>query len=332
MPKNDNDKDKRKKSKSARRKQAIEMLMKTLPALADSDSNIEDDTTPKNAIPKIRAPKESGHKKSSSAKPSGSGHTDVNDLLGNHGGTRDNSRAGPNDANERSKEEWRRNNLCFLDMHVGHAARDHKLARQEWQGPLSDRWNANREAWNAVRNLAPYKTPEEIATYFNVDISNWGPTSNIGLLIDIAECMGNDTRLWDGSSKKEPPRPKQHKWPEGEKPMVRKKGPASEESGTLPEKSQIATCPMTFGASPKKAKLKDRKKKRKFLESPAVGQNTADTRTSSGSAGPVVRSVNAGSGVPESEGVERALFPASQDTERTLEKHEKDIHAIHESL
>ena len=60
-------------------------------------------------------------------------------------------------------------------MHVGHAARDHKLSRQEWQGPLSDRWNANREAWNAVRNLAPYKTLEEIAAYFNADISKWGP-------------------------------------------------------------------------------------------------------------------------------------------------------------
>ena len=91
---------------------------------------------------------------------------------------------------------------------------------------------------------------------------------------------------------------------------------------------------MTFGASPKKAKLKDKKKKRKFLESPALGQNAADTRRSSRgeSAGPVIRSANAGSSVPESECVERALFPASRDTKRTLEKHEKEIHAIHDSL
>ena len=126
MPKSDTNKDKRKKSKSARRKQAIEMLMKTLPALPDSDSDDEDDTTPKNPILKIRAPKESGRKKSAGAKPLGSGHTDVNDLLGNHGRTRDNNRAGQNDADERSMEEWRRNNPCFLDMHVGHAAGDHK--------------------------------------------------------------------------------------------------------------------------------------------------------------------------------------------------------------
>ena len=70
-----------------------------------------------------------------------------------------------------SFEEWKRNNPCLLDMHVGHAVRKHKLLMQEWEGPLSDRWNRNRNGWNVVRNLAPFKKPEQIAETFNVDLT-----------------------------------------------------------------------------------------------------------------------------------------------------------------
>ena len=107
-----------------------------------------------------------------------------------------------------SFDEWKKNNPCLLDMHVGHAAREHKLSREQWQGELSERLQRNPEAWNAVRHMAAIKSPEEIAEAFKVDISPWEATSNIELPIDIAESMANETRLWDGSSTADPPKPK----------------------------------------------------------------------------------------------------------------------------
>ena len=165
-----------------------------------------------------------------------------------------------------SFDEWKKNNPCLLDMHVGHAAREHKLSREQWQGELSERWQRNREAWNAVRHMAAIKSPEEIAEAFKVDISRWEATSNIALLIDIAESMAKETRLWDGSSTADPPKPKAHVWPDGMKPIKRTAGPASR-----------ASSAKSFSSSPKTKVKKKRPLKRKHLQSPEVANQFSAT-------------------------------------------------------
>ena len=61
--------------------------------------------------------------------------------------------------------------------------------------------------------MAAIKSPGEIAEALKVDISRWEATSNMELRIDITESMANETRLWDGSSTADPPKPKAHVWP-----------------------------------------------------------------------------------------------------------------------
>ena len=79
-------------------------------------------------------------------KDKGAKSNTVNDFLGRLNPSRANpSRAEQKDipnipnighTEESSMDEWRNKTPCFLDMH----ARDHKLSRREWDGPLGERW------------------------------------------------------------------------------------------------------------------------------------------------------------------------------------------------
>ena len=228
-------------------------------------------------------------------------------------------------------DEWRRNNPCFLDMHVGHAARDHRLSHKEWDGPLGERWHKNREAWNAVRNLAPFKTPEEIAATFKVDISKWKPTSNIELLIDVAETMANETRLWDGTPTTEPPAPKNHKWPDNMRPVLRSSGPASTKGGTVQ-----ASGTMVFSSSPTQKTRKPKKsQKRKFLVSPEISRSVPSEAKALplGKPNEVTKDETATRDATNAlEDTSRCLFREKDALAETVEKHGQEIHNIHNTL
>ena len=71
--------------------------------------------------------------------------------------------------------------------------------------------------------------------------------------------MANETRLWDGSSTADPPKPKAHVWLDGMKPIKRTEGPAS-----------LASSSKSFNSSPKTKIKKKCPLKRKHLESPEV--------------------------------------------------------------
>ena len=321
-------------SQKSKRRDAIRMLMGVLPSLADSDSEEEHQDS--------KSQKNKGKQTRHDTK--GQSHTSVNDLLGNQGPTRSHpSAAVPKDipdmpklssgarTEDNSMDEWRRNNPCFLDMHVGHAARDHRLSHKEWDGPLGERWHKNCEAWNAVRNLAPFKTPEEIAATFKVDISKWKPTSNIELLIDVAETMANETRLWDGTPTTEPPAPKNHKWPDNMRPVLRSSGPASTKGGTVQ-----ASETMVFSSSPtqKTRKLK-KSQKRKFLVSLEISRSVPSEAKAlpPGKPNEVSKDENATRDATNAlEDTSRCLFREKDALAETVDKHGQEIHNIHNTL
>ena len=139
MPTNKNKKEKRdKKSKKSKRKDTIQMLMEVLPQQCDSDSS---DNEAERQQPASR-------QKNSQRDKSNLRRTNfANGLLGEANPSKARAKDIPGiptipnlwQAEDASMDEWRRNNSCFLDMHIGHAARDHKLSRKEWDGPLRER-------------------------------------------------------------------------------------------------------------------------------------------------------------------------------------------------
>ena len=169
MPTNKNKKEKRdKKSKKSKRKDAIQMLMEVLPQLCDSDSS---DNEAERQQPASR-------QKNSQRDKSNLRRTNfANGLLGEANPSKARAKDIPGiptipnlwQAEDAYMDEWRRNNSCFLDMHVGHAEGPQALAKGVGRA-VAGEGNRNREAWNAVRNIAPFKKPEDIATTFSMDI------------------------------------------------------------------------------------------------------------------------------------------------------------------
>ena len=150
-------------------------------------------------------------------------------------------------------------NPCYFCMVIGHTARHHNVIGT-WPSHLKGCWEADKNAWHSVKSLAEAKkTPNEIAKMPEIDITHWGPTSDIELEVDIAEASTGLVCILDKTKPSEAPKKKSHKWPNNMKPVLRKSGVASTSGGFNMGKTLPVSPPRE-----RKKKFKS-KGKRKFL-------------------------------------------------------------------